>query len=89
MGPPLCFPGEADGPLRNFHRRYIEQWINRATRAEIDSLVAARPVVPRHLDASLLAHVESKINRSLRGQEPLRHAARGAFWDRITAGSIG
>ena len=68
---------------------YAEQWINRATRAEIDSLVAAHPVIPRHLDASLLAHVESKINRSLRGQEPLRHAARGAFWDRITAGSIG
>ena len=68
---------------------YAEQWMNRATLAEIDSLVAARPVIPRHLDASLLAHVESKINRSLREQEPLRYATRGAFWDRITAGSIG
>ncbi len=68
---------------------YAEQWINRATRAEVDALIAARPVIPRHLDASLLAHVESKIDRSLRGQEPLRHVARGAFWDRITAGSIG
>ena len=64
---------------------YAEQWINRATRAEIDALVAVCPVIPRNLDASLLAHVECKVNRSLREQESLRHTARGAFWDRITA----
>ena len=64
---------------------YAEQWAQDATREEFDSLLAGCPRIPEHLDPSLLAHVESRINESLREKEALRHATRDAFWEQIKA----
>ena len=83
--PPDRIGGSADpaSSVAAAAAEYAENWIHRATRAEIDSLVAARPVIPKHLDAGLLTHIEGTINQSLFENKPLRHTARGAFWDRM------
>ena len=82
-------PGDPTSAVAAAAAEYAEEWVGEATREEIDSLLAASPRIPEHLDPSLLAHVESRINETLRQNEPLRHTAREAFWNRIKALSGG
>lgn len=62
---------------------YAERWLGRATDEELELLLQSRPVIPKPLDADLLRAVESSIGESLRGEDPLRRAARQSFWLRI------
>ena len=62
---------------------YAERWLDRAANEEIASLMAARPHIPRPLDADLLRAIEGRVDLSLRGQDLLKRTARRAFWERI------
>lgn len=65
---------------------YAERWLDRADDDEIASLVAARPHIPRLLDADLLRAIEDTAGVSLRGQDSLKRDARKAFWGTIGRG---
>ena len=65
---------------------YAEQWLGRADDEEIAALTAARPHIPRPLDADLLRAIEGRVGASLRGQDSLRRIARKAFWEQIRLG---
>ena len=67
--------------------RYAQQWRDRATDKECESLRASRPAIPSTLDVSLLIAIETEVGGSLRGREDLRRAARRAFWERIGRGA--
>lgn len=69
--------------------RYAQQWRDRATDKECESLRASRPAIPSTLDVSLLIAIETEVGGSLRGREDLRRAARRAFWERIGRGASG
>ena len=65
---------------------YAEQWLDRADDEEIAALAAARPHIPRPLDADLLRAIEGRVGASLRGQDSLKRNARKAFWEQIRLG---
>ena len=62
---------------------YASRWLSKATDEELASLQQNYPVIPKPLDADLLRVVESDVGESLRDRDPLRRAARQAFWVRI------
>lgn len=65
---------------------YAKRWLARAADEEIASLVAARPRIPRPLDADLLRAIEGRVGVSLRGQDSLKRNVRRVFWERIDLG---
>lgn len=68
---------------------YAESWLDRADDEEIASLMAARPYIPRPLDADLVRAIEGRVGVSLRGQDSLKRSARKVFWERIGQGRDG
>ena len=62
---------------------YADRWLGKATDEELASLLQSHPVIPKPFDADLLRAVESDIGGSLRDSDPLRRAARKAFWERL------
>lgn len=68
---------------------YAERWLDRADDEEIAFLMAARPYIPRLLDADLLGAIEGRVGVSLRGQDSLKRTARKVFWERIGQGREG
>ena len=62
---------------------YADRWLGGATDEALESLLQSHPAIPKPVDAYLLREVESDIGESLRDCDPLRRAARKAFWERI------
>ena len=62
---------------------YADRWLGGATDEALESLLQSQPAIPKPVDADLLREVESDIGESLRDCDPLRRAARKAFWERI------
>ncbi len=64
-------------------QRFAEIWLSGATEADIASLKAARPRIPKALDAELFRFAEQSLGISLRGQESARRQLRRSFWNAI------
>jgi hypothetical protein len=58
-------------------------WADAADFADVAELLARAPEIPKQLDVQLLLAAEEAVGRSLRGEQPLRHALRAAFWETL------
>lgn len=66
-------------------QRFAEEWLAKATEADIASLKAQRPRIPKTLDGELVHFAEQSLGISLRGQESVRRRLRRSFWNVIGA----
>jgi len=64
-------------------RWFADEWLSKATEAEIASLKAQRPRIPNTLDVELFRFAEQSLGVSLRGQEEVRRQLRRSFWNTI------
>ncbi len=58
-------------------------------RSQLPELLAGAPVIPKAIDALLLAGAEAALGQDLRRREDLRKDARAAFWSTVKAAGIG
>jgi NYN domain len=65
-------------------RKYVQEWIGRATDEDVTSLTESHPEIPQQLDAELLEGAEATVG-PLRARQSLRHSLRSAFWDELQA----
>jgi hypothetical protein len=72
-----------DVALEQASQEFAQTWHAKATPDEVRDLLGQFPVIPRPLDAELLASVELSTKSSLRGNDPAHRTVRSAFWTRL------
>jgi uncharacterized LabA/DUF88 family protein len=74
---------DPDSAVAKVGESFAAAWASAADPSEIAELLARAPEIPRELDVQLLIAAEEAVGFSLKGNQPLRHALRAAFWNEL------
>jgi hypothetical protein len=73
---------DENGAVRGVGRDFARTWVSRATVEEVQRLVDQYPVIPKEIDAGLLAEVRTRVGIA-NPLEEQRKRARKAFWREV------
>lgn len=82
---PLSAEAREDPPaaVAKAGENFAATWADAADPADVGEILAREPEIPKQLDVQLLLAAEEAVGRSLKGEQPLRHALRAAFWETL------
>lgn len=76
-------PADLATRAAGFGSAFALEWVAGSDAAQVAELVGRYPEIPRELDVQMLVRLEEQLGRSLRGDQPTRHALRAAFWESL------